>query len=150
MNFTNYIMNQPDIVEVTKVRRLRWLGHLYRTQEQNPCSKLALRKPEGTRRVDRPAYGWLDAVEEDLKTKGVRNWKQRPQNRDQWRAFIKETKVHHELWGLEEDEEKSFAEVVQHKDDVKVIIYGIITNITRKEGVISYFNHLLRETEEKL
>jgi hypothetical protein len=30
------------------------------------------------------------------------------------------------------------------KDDVKAIIYGIVTNLTRKEGVMAYFNYLLR------
>jgi hypothetical protein len=29
--------------------RLRWLGHLYRTEELNPCKKLTFSKPMGTR-----------------------------------------------------------------------------------------------------
>jgi hypothetical protein len=52
MNYISYIMN------VIKLGRLRWLGQLFRVQEQNPCRKLILHKPEGTRRVGRPAIGW--------------------------------------------------------------------------------------------
>jgi hypothetical protein len=36
------LYNEPHIVKVTKVGRLRWLGHLFRMHEQNPCRKLTL------------------------------------------------------------------------------------------------------------
>jgi hypothetical protein len=42
-------------------------------QEQNPYWKLTPYKPEGTRRVVRLAVKWLDSVEEDLETVGLRN-----------------------------------------------------------------------------
>jgi hypothetical protein len=51
-----------------KVRRLKQLGQFLRMQEQNPCRKSTLHKPEGTRRVGRPAVRWRDSVEADLKT----------------------------------------------------------------------------------
>jgi hypothetical protein len=51
---------------------------------------------EGTRRVGRPAVWWLDSVE-DLKTTGVRNWRRKALDRDQWRAIVKEAKVLHGL-----------------------------------------------------
>jgi hypothetical protein len=63
----------------------------------DPCRKLTLHKPEGTRRGGRPAVRWLDSVEEDLKTTGVRNWRRKTQDRDQWRATVKEAKIHHGL-----------------------------------------------------
>jgi hypothetical protein len=50
--------------------------------------------PEGTRRVGRPAVRWLDSVEEDLKTMGVRMYRRKSQNRDQWRTIVQEAKVH--------------------------------------------------------
>jgi hypothetical protein len=34
-------------MKVIKVGRLRLLGHLIKMQEQNPCKKLTLMKPEG-------------------------------------------------------------------------------------------------------
>jgi hypothetical protein len=92
------VYNEPDIVKVIKVLvgRLRWLGQLFRMQEQNPCRKLTLCKPEGTRRVSRSAIRWLQSVE-DLKTMGVRNWRRKSHDRDQWRAIVKDYKVHHGL-----------------------------------------------------
>jgi hypothetical protein len=66
-------------------------------QEQNPCRKLALHKPEGTRQVGRSAVGWLDSFGEDLQTMGVRDWRPKSQDRDQWRAIVKEAKVKHGL-----------------------------------------------------
>jgi hypothetical protein len=35
---------------MVKAARLRWLGHLYRTEELNPCKKLTFSKPMGTRK----------------------------------------------------------------------------------------------------
>jgi hypothetical protein len=82
------LFNEPDIVNVIKVGRLRWLGHLPRMQERNPCRKLTLNNPECTRRVGRPAIGWLDSIEEDLKKMCVRNWRRNLLDRDQWRAIL--------------------------------------------------------------
>jgi hypothetical protein len=81
-------------MKVNKSGRLRWLGHLFGMQEHNPCRKLTLHKPEGTRRVGRPAVRWLDSIEEDIKIMGVRNWRRKTQDRDRWRAIVEETKVH--------------------------------------------------------
>jgi hypothetical protein len=58
-----------------------------------PCRKLTLHKPEGIRRVGRPAIRWLDSIEEDLKIMGFRNWRRKTQDRYQWRAIVEEAKV---------------------------------------------------------
>jgi len=44
-------------------------------QELDPCRKLTVLKPEGTRRVGKPKLRWTESVEEDLKKKGLRNWR---------------------------------------------------------------------------
>jgi hypothetical protein len=36
------LRNEPDIVKVMKVGQLRWLRHLFRMQDQNPCRKVTL------------------------------------------------------------------------------------------------------------
>jgi hypothetical protein len=38
------------------------MGQLLRTQVQNPCRKLTVRKPEDIRRVGRPTVRWLESV----------------------------------------------------------------------------------------
>jgi hypothetical protein len=63
--------------------RLRRLGYLCRMQDQDDLSiKLTIHKPEGTRRVGRPAVGWLDSVEEDMKIMAVGYWRRKSQGRD--------------------------------------------------------------------
>jgi hypothetical protein len=57
--------------------------------------KLYSNKPEGLRLVGRPNKRWLDEVEQDLKQTGVRGWRRRSQNRDEWRSILKEAKVLH-------------------------------------------------------
>jgi hypothetical protein len=79
-----------------KVGRLRWLGHVFTIQKQNHCRKLTLHKPEGTRRVDRPAVRWLGSVE-DLKIVDSRNWRRKSHDQNQWREIVKEAKGHHRL-----------------------------------------------------
>jgi hypothetical protein len=48
---------------MVKAARLRWLGHLYRTEELNPCKKLIFSKPMGTRKKGRPPVKWSDNVQ---------------------------------------------------------------------------------------
>jgi len=55
--------------------RLRWLGHLVRMQELDPCRKLL--KPDGTQHVGKPKLMWFESDEEDLKNMGVRNWRRK-------------------------------------------------------------------------
>ena len=46
--------------------RLRWLGHKC-GKERDTCRKVTFHKPDGIRRVGRPARGWLGSGEEGLK-----------------------------------------------------------------------------------
>jgi hypothetical protein len=66
-------------------------------QELDPCRRLTLFKPEGTRRIGKPKLRWLDSVEENLKNMDVKNWRRKSQDREQWRAILEETKVHQGL-----------------------------------------------------
>jgi hypothetical protein len=82
---------------VIKIGRLRWVGHLFRMQELDPCRKLTLYKPEDTRRVRKPRARWLESVETDLKKMGVKNWRHKTQDQEHWRIILKEAKVHQGL-----------------------------------------------------
>jgi len=74
---------------VTKIGRLRWLGHLFRTQDLDHCRKLTVLKTNGTRRVGKRKLSWLESAEEDLKKMGVRNWISKKRDREQWRTYWK-------------------------------------------------------------
>jgi hypothetical protein len=58
--------------------------------EQNFGRNLTPLEPQSTRRVGRPAVGWLKTVEGDLRTMGARNWRRKSQESDQWKAILKE------------------------------------------------------------
>jgi len=62
--------------------------------ELNPCEKVTLLKTEGTRSVVKPKLRRLESDEEDLKNKGVRNWRQQSQDRELWRTILEEAKVY--------------------------------------------------------
>jgi hypothetical protein len=80
-------------VRVVKIGRLRWLGQLFRMQQLDPCRELTLHKSEGTRRVGKPRARWLGSDETDLREMGVKNWRRKAQDREQWRTILEEAKV---------------------------------------------------------
>ena len=71
---------------------MKWLGQLFRMQELDHCRKLTLLKPEGTGRVGEPKLRWVESVQEDIIKIGVRNWRRRFLDREQWRAILEEAK----------------------------------------------------------
>jgi hypothetical protein len=50
-------------------------------------------KPEGRRGVGRPRLRWLDDVEADIKTLGVKRWRIKAQGRKEWSAILREAKA---------------------------------------------------------
>jgi hypothetical protein len=54
-------------------------------------------KPYATRLKGRRRLRWEDDVRNDLKKMGVKNWKQRVQERNQWKEIIEHAKTHKEL-----------------------------------------------------
>lgn len=54
--------------------------------------KLEEKRPRG-----RPRKRWLDVVEDDLKTVGVKEWKENIQDREKWRDIVLAAKTLIEL-----------------------------------------------------
>jgi hypothetical protein len=73
------------LVTSIRITRLRWAGHIVRKQDNLPCKKITLDKPEGRRRVGRPNLRWMDGVTKDAERLGVRNWRIKARERDVWR-----------------------------------------------------------------
>jgi hypothetical protein len=55
-----HLYDETDLVTTIKITRLRWARHIVRMQDNLPCKKITLDKPEDRRRVGRPNLGWMD------------------------------------------------------------------------------------------
>jgi len=73
------------LVSTGRITWLRWAEHIVQMQDNLPCKKITLNKPEGRRRVGRPNLRWMDGVMRDADLLGVRNWKSKAKDRDDWR-----------------------------------------------------------------
>jgi hypothetical protein len=82
------LYNHLNIVEDIKIRRLGWAGHIIRMEDP----KMVLNGTFHNRRpVGRPRTKWADVVQRDaLQLLGVRGWRRRAENRDEWRHALRE------------------------------------------------------------
>ena len=83
----------PDIVNVIKIRRLEWLGHVVRMNETRSVKKIFEGKLEGRRGRGRPRLGWINDVEDDLRKLGVKRWRTKALEREEWASIVKEAKA---------------------------------------------------------
>ena len=82
-----------DIVTVTKIQRLEWLGHVSRLNETRSVKKIFEGKLEGRRGRGRHRCRWINDVEDDLRTLGVKRWRTKALNREEWASIIREAKA---------------------------------------------------------
>ena len=80
----------PNIVRVTKSRRMRWAGHVARMEEGRGVHKILVWKPEGKRPLGRPRRRWKDNIKMDLEEmeRGCGDWTGLAQDMDRWRALV--------------------------------------------------------------
>ena len=81
-----------DIVIVIKIRRLEWLGHVIRMNETRVV-KIFERKLEGRRGRGRPRLRWINDLEDDLREPGVKRWRTKVLDREEWASIIREAKA---------------------------------------------------------
>lgn len=91
------LYKKPDIVSEIKGNRLRWLGHVERMPEERIVKKVFSGKPGGRRMRGRPRLRWQDDVEQDLERMGVRRWRMRAREREDWAGVVREAKALHGL-----------------------------------------------------
>jgi hypothetical protein len=82
-----------DIVTAIKIRRLEWLGHVIRMNEARIVKKIFEEKLEGRRGRGRPRLRWINDVQEDLRMLGVKRWRRKALEREEWAFVINEAKV---------------------------------------------------------
>ena len=73
------------------------MGHVERKPNERVAKTIYKWKPYATRPKGRPRLRWEDDVRFDLRKVGVKNWKQRAQERKQWNEITEQTKTHKEL-----------------------------------------------------
>ena len=73
-----------DIVTVIKIRRLEWLGHVSRMNKIRGVKKFCEGKLEGRRGRGRPTLRWINDVEDDLRKLGVKRWRTKATDREEW------------------------------------------------------------------
>jgi len=85
------LYNDLIIVEDMKIRRLGWAGHIIRMEEERIPKMVLNGTFHNTRPVGRPRTRWADVVQRDaLQLLGVRGWRGRAENRDEWRHALRE------------------------------------------------------------
>ncbi|GFW96107.1 endonuclease-reverse transcriptase [Trichonephila clavipes] len=63
-----------QVTQVIRTNRLRWLGHIWRSPENNQTRAYTFKNPMGSQTRGRPPTRWIDDVENDLKTLNIKNW----------------------------------------------------------------------------
>jgi hypothetical protein len=81
-------------VEDIKIRRPEWRSHIIRMEEERIPKKVLNGNFYTTRPVGRPRTRWADVVQRDaLQLLGIRGWRRRAVNRDEWRRLMGEAKA---------------------------------------------------------
>jgi len=78
---------------VIKFRRLEWLGHVVRMNETRSVKKIFEGKLEGRRGRGRPRLRRINDVEDELRKLGVKRWRTKVLEREEWASVIKGAKV---------------------------------------------------------
>ena len=84
------LYSSPNIVRVTKSRRMRWAGHVARIEERRGVYRVLVGRPEGKRPLVRLRHRWENNIKPDFQEAGFRimDWIELAQDRDRWWAFV--------------------------------------------------------------
>jgi hypothetical protein len=83
----NGLYCSPNVVRVTKWRRMRWAVHVERMGERRGVYRVVVGKSEGKWPLGRPRHRWEDKNKMDLQEVGCgcTDWIELVQDRDRWR-----------------------------------------------------------------
>ena len=86
----NDLYSSPNIVRVTKSRRMRWAGRVACMGEERGVYGVLVGKPEGRRPLGRPRCRWVDNIRMDLQEVGCgyMDWIALAEDRDSWRTLV--------------------------------------------------------------
>jgi len=72
---------------------LEWLGHVTGMNESRSVKKFFEGKLEGRRGRGRSRLRWINDVEDDLRKLGVKRWRTKALDREDWESIIREAKA---------------------------------------------------------
>ena len=88
------LMESAGRVRFTKSRRIAWLGHVKRMDEKRIPKRLLEWKLIGRRIRGRPRKRWVQDIEEDIQTMGIRGWGKLGKERPEWKRITEKAKTH--------------------------------------------------------
>jgi hypothetical protein len=88
------LFNEPDIVKYIKINRLGWAGHVIRVDNKRIVKKVFNTKPMGIRKIGRPKLRWEDDVIQDVKSLGVKNWRNVAMDKESWQKLLRKARAH--------------------------------------------------------
>ena len=86
----NDLYCSPNIVQVIKMRRMRWAGHVACKGERRGVYRVLVGKREGKSPLGRPRLRWEDNIKMDLQKVGCggMDWMELAQYRHRWRTLV--------------------------------------------------------------
>jgi hypothetical protein len=84
------LYSSPSIIRISKLRRMRWAGHVARMREKRNAYRLLVGKPEGKGPLGIPRRRWVDNIRMDLGEVGwgYVDWFGLAKDRNRWRALV--------------------------------------------------------------
>jgi hypothetical protein len=68
------LYSSPNIIRVTKSKKMTWAGHVERMGEVRGAYRVLMGRPEGSRPLGRPRRRWEDNIKMDLQEVGWGAW----------------------------------------------------------------------------
>ena len=90
----NEIIENTDRVRFTKSRRIAWLGHVMRMDENRTLKRVLEWKTIGRRIRGRPGKRWFEDVKEDMQRMGIKEWRNLYKERTEWKRITEKAKTH--------------------------------------------------------
>ena len=90
----NELIRNADTVRFIKSRRMAWLGQVMRMDGWRMPRRILEWKPMCRRIRGRPRIRWIEDVEEDIQTMGIRGWRKLIKERTEWKKITEKAKTH--------------------------------------------------------
>jgi hypothetical protein len=88
------LFNGPDIVKYIKLIRLVWAGHVIHMDNNRTVNKVFNTKPIAIRKTGKPKLRWEAVVIQDIKTLGVKNWRNVAMEKESWQKLLRKARTH--------------------------------------------------------